>query len=249
MRNRSLIFAFCLLFVFNFSLKARADIEGIQAVITALGDVVEGFKEQAEKAQSLYESGQQLASQVKQYADEAKATVEKGRQMYADAKEKAEAIKAKANGAIEAIKNKDINALQSGISNMEFSALKDTYDGSHTDGEMAEAILDTLVRQRGNESIANQKLLSESINKRNGLGVANVYAKSMILRQELAKEKDELKNPQSVDEAISLYQQTVLQSAKRTNTTMQMSGEISKFHHTLAIESVAGDYQGGSANE
>ena len=256
MKRRGTIFVFCLFIALTCSFKARADIEAIQAVITALGDVVEGAKEQVQKVQSLYESGQQLASQAKKYADEAKETIDKGKKMYADAKEKAEAIKAKAQdiktkaeGMIDAVKNKDVNALQSGFSGLEFSSLKSTFDGSHDDDEMAEDVLDTLVRKKGKDSIASQKALSEAINKKNGLDVANFYAKSTVLRQNLMKEKDDFKNPQSVDEAIELCQKVQLRSMQRQNEITALEGSVAKFHHTHAMEGVSGDYQEGDQNE
>ena len=249
MKKRGLIFAFCLLFALTYSFKAKADIEAIQAVITALGDVVEGAKEKLEKAKSLYESGQQLASQVKKYADEAKATIEKGKQMYNSAKEKAEAIKAKATGLADAIKNRDIGALRGGLENMEFSSLKGTFDGSHDDDEMAEAVLDTLVRKKGKDSIATQKALSKAINEKNGLDMAGVYGKTTVLRQDLAKEKDDFQNPQSVDEAIELCQKVLLRSMERRNKIAEMEGTVAKFRHTRAMESVSGDYEEGNKNE
>lgn len=243
MKKRGLIFAFCLLLTITFSFRARADIEAIQAVITGLGDVYEGVQEQITKAKSLYESGQQLASQVKKYADEAKATVEKGKQMYESAKEKAAAIKEKAEKTVEAIKNKDVNALKSGLSKMDFSAFKSTFDGTKADGEMAETVMDTLVRKKGKDSIANQKALSKAINQKNGLDISNLYAQAMVARQNIRDEKDDLKNPTTMDEALELTQKVQLRAMQRQNGITQLEDGVARFVHTRAMENVSGNYE------
>lgn len=249
MKKCGLTFAFCFLLSLMCSFKARADIEPIEAVIAALGDVYEGFEEKVTKAKSLIESAEQLAAQVKSAADEAKATVEKGKQMYNDAKEKAEAIKAKAQAAVDAVKNRDINALKSGLSNLEFAAFKGTFDGKQDDNEMADTVLETLVRKKGNDSIANQKVLSKAINEKNGQDIANLYAKAMVMRQMLAAEKDEMHNPQSVEEALDLSQKVELRTMQRQNEVSSMDNSLARFIHTRAIENVSGSYAEGGNNE
>lgn len=249
MKKHGLIFAFSFILALTCSFKAKADIEAIQAVITALGDVYQGFQEQVTKAKSLYESTQQLASQVKSAADEVKSTVEKGKQMYSDAKEKAEAIKSKVQGAVDAIKNRDINALKSGLSNMEFSAFKDTFNGKQDDSEMADTILENLVRKKGNDSIANQKALSKAINQRNGLDIANLFAKSTVMRQKLSDETGSFHNPQSVDEALDLCQKVQLRTMQRQNEISSMENSLARFIHMRAIENVGGSYEEGEKNE
>lgn len=245
MKKHGLIFAFSFIFALTCSFKAKADIEAIQAMITALGDVYEGFQEQVTKAKSLYESTQQLASQVKSAADEVKSTVE----MYTDAKEKAEAIKSKVQGAVDAIKNKDTDALTSGLSNMEFSAFKSTFNGKQDDSEMADTILETLVRKKGNDSIANQKVLSKAINQKNGLDIANLYADSMVMRQKLSEEKTEIHNPQAVDEALDLCQKVQLRTMQRQNDISAMKNGSARVIHMHAIENVGGSYEEGEKNE
>ena len=249
MTRRGLIFAFCFLSVLTCSFRARADIEPIEAVIAALGDVYEGFEEKVTKAKSLIESTQQLAAQVKSAADEAKATVEKGKQMYESAKEKAEAIKAKAQAAVDAVKNRDINALKSGLSNLEFTAFKGTFDGKQDENEMADTVLKTLVRKKGNDSIANQKVLSKAINEKNGRDISNLYAKSTVMRQKLAAEKDQMHNPKSVEEALDLCQKVKLRTMQRQNEISSMENSLARFVHTRAIENVSGSYEEGGNNE
>lgn len=248
MKRRGLTFVLCLLLSLTFSFQAKADIEALQAIITALGDVYEGVQEQVTKVKSLYESGQQLVAQVKDAANEAKATVEKGKQMYASAKEKAEAIKAKAEGVVDAIKNKDVNALRS-AANMEFAGLKGTFNGTKDDDEMAEAVLDTLVRKRGKDSISTQNALSKAINQKNGTDIANLFGQSTIVRQNLVQEKDDIQNPTTVEEANDLVQKVELRTMERMNRISAMEGGITRFQHTRAMENVTGSYEGGEKNE
>jgi len=248
MRKQGLTFVFCLLLSLMFSFQAKADIEALQAVITALGDVYEGVQEQVTKVKSLYESGQQLAAQVKQVADEAQATVEKGKQMYESAREKAEAIKAKAQGVVDAIKNKDVDVLRS-AANMEFASLKGTFDGTKDDDEMAEAVMDALVRKRGKDSISTQKALSKAINQKNGTDIANLFGQSIMFRQDLSREKDDIKNPTTVEEANDLTQKVQLRTMERMNRISAMEGGIARFQHTRAMENVTGSYEEGEKNE
>ena len=249
MKKHGVIFVFCLFSALTYSFRAWADIEAIQAVITYLGDVVEDGKAKIEDLKSLYESGQQLASQAKKYVDDGKAMVQKGKQTYNSIKEKAEAIQGKATALAEAVKNGDMSTITSGLSNMEFSNLKNAFDGSHADDEMADAVLDTLVRKKGENSIANEEVLKKAINKQTGLAIANVYAKSMILRHDLLKEEDEFHNPQSVDEAMDLCQKKQLQMMERQNRIMDLQGSTAKFHHTRAVGDIKGDYEGDKQDE
>lgn len=255
MNKRGLTFVFCLFFTFMLSLEARADIESIQFLITQC-DVFEGAQEQILKLKSLYESGQQLAAQVKQTVDEVKgavdevkSTVEKGKQTIESVKEKAEAIVAQTNGIVDAIKNKDINALKSGLSSLDFSAFKYTFNGKQNDSEMSDTILKTLVRQKGNDSISNQEELSRAINQKNGMDIANLYGQAMATRQNIRQEKDDIKNPETMEEALELCQKVQVRLMKRQNEISNMEGNNARFIHTRAMENVGGSYEKGAQNE
>lgn len=255
MKKHGLTFVFCLFLSFMLSLEARADIEAIQAMITQC-DVFQGFQEYVIKGKSLIESVKQLEAQVKQTVDEvkgsveeAKATVEKGKQAIESAKEKAEAIKAKAQGIVDAIKNKDVNGLKSGLSSLDFSAFKYTFNGKQNDNEMSDTVLNTLVRQKGSDSISNQEELSKAINKKNGMDIAKLYAQGMVTRQNIKQEKDELKNPETIEESLDLCQKAQISLMKRQNEISGMEGNNARFIHTRAMENVGGSYEKGAQNE
>lgn len=249
MKRRFWTFAFCLLSGLMLSFQARADIEALQALITGFGDVKEGAEEKILTLKSKYESFQQLVSQVKKAANEAKETIDKGKQAYASVEEKAKAIRAQAENVVDAIKNKDISALGSNFSNKEFAGLKNTFNGTKDDDEMADAVLDTLVRKRGSNSISVQKALSAAINLKNCSDIADLFAKSMMTRQNLAAEKDDVKDPQTVEEAIELTQKTNLDTMRRQDNISLMNDGVARFKHTRALETVTGSYEKEENNE
>ena len=252
MKKRGLTFAFLISFGVLFATEARADIEAIQTVITALGDVVEGAKEQIEKAKSMIESAQQLAAQAKKFkkdvedtVNQAKGAVEKVKSEVKTAQEKAQAIKDRVNGLVNAAKTGDLNGLRSEVSSMEFASLNNIFDGTRPDDEMAEAVLDNMVRKRGDDSIANQKAVSDAINKKNGVDMANMFGKTLVMRQQLKNEKDDFKNPESVDEAINLLQEKQMSVIERKKEILNMEANISRIKHTQALQNVEGEYVEG----
>lgn len=243
MRKNGLIFVFCLFSALIFSGRAKADIEALQAVITALGDVVQGAQEHILKAKSMYESGQQLASQAKKCVSEVRNTVEQGKKTYEDAKAKAKAIKDRVNNATEIFKSGDLGELKSKLASKEFSSLNGMFDGKHDEDETADQVLETMVRKKGDDSIANQNALTRAINEKLGDNMANLFGKSMVMRQNLVNEEDNPQNPESVDEAIGLSQKMQLQSMRRFNEILSMEASISRFYHSMAIGNIVGDYE------
>lgn len=228
---------------------ARADIEAIQAVITALGDVVQGAQEQITKAKSLIENVQQLSTQAKKFASDAKQMVDEGKKAVETvksgvqtAKEKAEEIKNKATAFVDNVKSGDLGAIKESVGNIEFAKFNNVFDGTKMDDEMADAVIDVMTRTRGDDSIESQKQLSKAINQKNGMDMANMYAKTLVMRQTLRDESDEFANPTSVDEAIKLAEEAQLSAMKRRKEILNMEATTSRFDHTQAIQSLRNDY-------
>ncbi|HCU58986.1 MAG TPA: hypothetical protein DIC64_03295 [Alphaproteobacteria bacterium] len=249
MKIRGLIFAFFVMFGLFFASNAKADIEAIQAAITLLGDVYEGAQEQIIKAKSLIESAKQLGTQVKKFKkdaedtiNQAKGAVEKVQSEVKTVQEKVQNIKDKAIGLADAAKKGDLNGLKSQASSMEFASLNNVFDGTKADDEMAEAVLDNMVRKKGDNSIENQKAISDAINMKNGIDMANMFGKTLVLRQQLRNEKDDFQNPESIDEAINLFQEKQISAMKRRREILNMESTIARFHHTRALQSVEGEY-------
>ena len=69
------------------------------------------------------------------------------------------------------------------------------------------------------------------------------------MRQTLAAEKDELHNPESVEEALDLCQKVKLRTMQRQNDISSMENGLARFIHMRAIENVSGSYEEGEKNE
>ena len=229
---------------------ARADIEALEAVITAVGDVVASAKDQVVKAQDMIESMEQLKTQVKSAVNDVKKTVNDVKGVVDEAKNTVDAVKEKAQGIVDevnntltAVQNKDFGALKDKVSNLELAGLNGTFDGTKDDEDMAEAVMENMVRKKGEDSIANQKALSQAINQKNGIDMTNMFAKAMVLRQNLLEETDETENPETIDEAVSLAQQEKLSAMRRRNKILNMEATISRFRHAQEMENIQGDYE------
>ena len=249
MKKHGLTFGVMICMAMICSTPARADIEAIQAVITALGDVVEGAQEQITKAKSLIENVQQLSTQAKKFASDAKQLVDEGKKTVESvktgiegAKAKAEEIKNKATAFVDGVKSGDLGAIKENLGNVEFAKFNDVFDGTKIDDEMADAVLDVMTRKKGDDSIESQKELSKAINQKNGIDMANMFAKTIVLRQTLRDESDEFENPTSVDEAIKLAQEAQLSAMKRCKEILNMEATTYRFDHTQAIQSIRNDY-------
>ncbi len=224
---------------------ARADFEAIQAIITYLGDVVQNAKEQVIKAKSLIESAQQLSTQTKKMVSDAKGTVKKVGDEVKSAKAKAQEIKDKVSNTINMAKSGD---LKGALQNTEFIKLKGVFDGTKIDDEMADAVMDTLVRKKGDDSIANQKALNKALNLKQGIDMANMFGEVLVLRQDLKAEEDDPQNPESIDEAVDLSQESAVKSLERQNKVLLMKAQMATYGHTFDIQSLEGG-QEGDGNE
>lgn len=224
------VFMVCFLMCFMMPHKAKADIEAIQALITSLGDKVEGAKEKILKVKSTKLKADELSANASKYKEKAEKTAK-------DAKEKANKIKNKATGGIKGLSGKE---LSNQAENTEFAGLDGTFDGTKEDDEMEEAIVDALVRKPGADSVTSQKELSAALNQKMGTDAAEMYGKAFVLRQDLAKETDEYKKPEAVDEAIKVYEDVKIKSMKRWNSILEMEGALARMEHTKALESQEG---------
>jgi len=221
-----------------FSPPARADIEALQAVLMTVLDNVQGYKEKIAKAQSLKQTIEQRAKQAKKYVNDAKSTYNKGKQIYSSAREKAGAIKGGVEATITAVQEKDLK----GLGYTMLSPLKGKFDGKMSDNEAADAVVDVMVRKKGADSIANQMALSYALNKQNAEDMSALFSKTMVLRQNIRNEEDELVNVESIDEAIDLSQKASLRSMKRNLKIIEMKASMAGFEHMMGIHNSEGGY-------
>ena len=232
MMRKSRFIILAVFMVFSAS-PAKADIEAVQAIITYVGDVAQNAKEQVLKAKSMIESAQQLAVQTKKIASDAKKTIKDAegvvKQVQSEVKtaqEKVQAIKDKVNGTINAVQSGDIKNV---LPKVEFAKLNGVFDGTKIDDEMAEAVMDTLVRKKGGDSIANQKALNKALNLKQGTDMANMFADVVVLRQEIVQEEDEVQNPDNIEDAIDLAQKSMTKNLERQRQILLFNSQITEY--------------------
>ena len=228
-----------------FASPAKADIEAVQAIITYVGDVVQNAKEQVIKAKSMIESAQQLATQTKKIASDAKKTIKDAqgvvKQVQGEVKtaqEKVQAIKDKVNNTINAVQSGDIKNV---LPKVEFTKLNGVFDGTKIDDEMAEAVMDTLVRKKGEDSIANQKALNKALNLKQGTDMANMFADVVVLRQESVQEEDDPQNPDNIEDAVSLAQESMMKNLERERQILLLNSQITEYNHTYGVQALQGE--------
>lgn len=193
-------------FLLLFAAPAKADIEALLALLEQV-DVFESDSEMLEKAKSFYSNYQELSKQVSELKNEAE-------KMYHSAEQKVGEINDVVNKGMEIIETGDIKGA---IQNLDFAPLQGMFDGSKGPAEMEEAVAKELVREEGDHSIKNQKEISKALNKKEGVEMADMFAKAVVMRKSIELEKDEEKNPQAEDEALSLAQDEYIKSIKRRN--------------------------------
>jgi len=233
MRKCCLIFAFLILFSGTF--EARADFEVIQETVSGAVEVPKAAESMIMKEKAMEENANQLKSRLKKAADKVKKAANSIKDGVAN-------IKNKITGLVSAAKTGDLEGLAAGG---EFAALNETFDGSKSDEEMGDNVLDSLVRKKGENSIGNAQVVSKAINQKNGRDIADMYGDAFTQRLELKQVKDEYENPESIDDAVSLYQQEKLDYMRRMNAIARLNNKLARVKHTRAIENV----QGGAGND
>lgn len=229
------LFLILLLSSLVFAPAARADIEAIRAAMKTAGDVVEKAKQQFQSVQSVKESAEKIISQGKDIKSAVEDKVNDVKNLYE-----------KAEGVVNSVKDGNVADMASGF---ELGGLKGKTDGSKSDEEVAEAVEETMMRETGSDSVANSKAISKALNEKNGLNMAHMYAKGLVLRQELRDEKDDPQNPENVKEALNLQQKKAIQSIRRENKVINMDATILEYVYTNQVQRFQKDLDNGENNE
>ncbi len=237
MRHKRLIYLSFLSLFFVFCNKVYADIDAIEAGITYVGDTLNNAKEEVEKALSLKQKMEQFESLKKDFND-AKKAVSDAKKEIMSAKQKAEGIINQAQNAAKEIEKTDVVGA---IKNKEFAGMKDMFDGTKMPDEQETAVLEAFTRTEGANSTLNQNLISKAIDQRKADESASSYAKAMLDRQKILEESDDLQNPESVAEALSLANKANLDAIKRQRRITESAA--------ARIERKAISYMKGMSNE
>ena len=201
---------------------AHADMEAVSSTI----------KGTVSKAQTEYKKVQDAASA----ADDLKNTVTQG----------VNGIKSNIEEIADVVKDP-----LSMVTTTVLGGMQDKVDGSATDDEGIDNVKETYNRTFGEENnITKAKQLRAALNKEQGENLARLYARALILRQELAEEKDADVSLDTISGALEANSSIQIQSLKRWNKILEMQAYINGYKNTMAIQNFVNEDNGkGDKNE
>ena len=207
-----------------FTFEVKADMEPVEKIERELTKI-ESSKEQVAAVKKAESAVKATETQAKGLFNEAKGQFDSAKSAIEDT---AKQVKA----TVEAIKSGDImGALQ----NVELSGIKGLFDGSKVTTEQEDAVLETMTREKGDNSIENQKKLAKVLNEKEGIEVANAFAKALVTRQKLAQESDEIENPEDMLTAQKLAQEAQIASIKRYRENVLLEATLQEYRMSTAL--------------
>lgn len=120
---------------------------------------------------------------------------------------------------------------------MVMEGLQGDFDGSSTENESSEKVKETYNRvfgQDNNITIAKEK--QAQINKLLGDSSARLYARALILRQDLLAEENPDDKLDTIQDALKATNAMMIQSSRRWNKILEMQAYINEYNNTLAIQ-------------
>lgn len=121
-------------------------------------------------------------------------------------------------------------------------------DGSAGEDEAIENVKTTYNRQFGVENnITIAKELAAKINQMQGESAARLYARALVLRQELMDEENPDDDLETIEQALRASGAMILQSARRWNKILEMQAYINEYKNSLAIQNFVVE-DGGTDN-
>ncbi len=130
-------------------------------------------------------------------------------------------------------------------------AMSDKVDGSANEDEGIENVKETYNRVFGAENnITQAKKLKAAINKEQAESMARLYARSLILRQELAEEKDKMPSLDTIDDAFEANNEVMIRSLRRWNKILEMQAHINHYKNTISVQNFVNEEEedGNEAN-
>lgn len=188
MKNCSFIYMGLFVIMLSAS-PVKADVEVAESVLSGLVSVPADKLKALQDLKSSIDSMEQV---VRQTGKDIKNTVNQAKNVYNNAKSKAQDIVSKAKNISEAIKTGNIQGALAtmGGGKLEFAGLKGTLNGDVADEDAIEAVDKVCLRGEGPDSIATQEELNLANDKRQGEKLSRLYAKGLILQQELQEEDE-----------------------------------------------------------
>jgi|GEM_PF-6422064 len=207
-----------------FTFEVKADMEAVEET-ERKATFMESVKEKVSAAKK-------AGAAVKATEAQAKGLLNKAKGQFDSAKEAIEDTVKRTMATVEAIKSGDIMGV---LQNLELSGIKGLFDGSKVTTEQEDAVLETMTREKGDNSIENQKKLTKVLNQKEGIEVANAYAKAFVMRQKLAQESDEIEEPEDILTAQKLAQEAQIASIKRYRENILLEATFQEYRMSTAM--------------
>lgn len=143
-----------------------------------------------------------------------------------------------------------VNDPMSLINTTVMGGMSDKIDGSVNEDEGIDNVKETYNRTFGAENnITIAKKLKAAINKEQAESMARLYARSLILRQELSEEKDDIPSLDTIDKAFSANNEIMIQSLRRWNKILEMQAYINHYKNTMAVQNFVNENEEATGNE
>lgn len=212
------VFILSVVLNFCFALSAKADIEPVNGLMDNLTGV-ETIKSSVQSVQSLKDTVDSVKAQGGDLVNSVKSTV----QGVTDA----------AQSAIDGAKN-----MAASVQNLDFAGTQGMFDGSKTPNEQESAVMDNLIRKKGEDSISSQKELSKALNMKAGKELEGIFAHALAMRVKIQNETDDNQNPESMQTAISLAQDEAIKAIKRRNQIVLLEAMNLAFKASRALNNL-----------
>ncbi len=128
------------------------------------------------------------------------------------------------------------------VSTSVLGGLKDSLDGSKNEDELLEEVSKNYTREFGAEnSITEAKNLQASLNENMGKNAAILFARTLVLRQDLMKEENPDHSLDTIDAALQASNEMVIKSLRRWNKILEMQAYINEYQNTREIQNFTRD--------
>lgn len=218
--NKAFIVMAVLGFGMSLSLSARADVEAVSASVKGIIIQIKDLEKEAEKR--LSEAKNLIASQIQDFNN--------------------------LKSSVEGLKDNLTNPLDS-PKTFVLDGVQNSTDGSKTDDEVAKDVEKTYVRYEGDDTIVRARKLQNDLNKVMGENAALLYARTLILRQELLNEKNPEHSLETIEDALQASNDMVLLSMQRWNKILAMQAYINEYNNTVAIHNFKREAEEEEDNE
>ena len=129
-----------------------------------------------------------------------------------------------------------------GIKTKVLGGLQGAVDGSQNEDELIENVTENYTREFGaDNSITKAKKLQAAINKNLGENAAILYARVLVLRQEMMREKNPDHSLENIQETLKANNEILLQSLRRWNKILEMQAAMNEYNNSIEMQNFTRD--------